>query len=328
MPTRLTGGAPPPSVLDRRTKRQRHPQDGEGAQGDGPGYGRGTAAVDHERHAHQSQTQQHEPGIGQPVRGRHQGLEPVLAEQDPVHRNGGHQRQRRGDRTRHGRGVDAAHQFVEPVETLLKGQGQQESGQQLNAGLCHSQLLEQGGPITVQPFGFGLRTGLVIPVLVSLGVVDIHDVTASSARRTHCATPRHVDSGLSAGSGRCMGWRGERASGFVRGRVRHPRARADHHWPPGEQQRDCGPAKPPPKTLRPPDRAVVGLAAFETAYHRDRSPRPDRPALDAWTPSAPDTRPPRPPSRCVNKEHGVYPAETNPQTRNVIDAPYATRRSQ
>jgi len=208
MPTRLTGGAPPPRVLDRRTKRQRHPQDGEGAQGNGPGYGRPTAAVDHvedhERRAHQSQTQQHEPGIGQPVRGRHQGLEPVLAEQDPVHRNGGHQRQRRGDRTRHGRGVDAAHQFVEPAETLPKGQGQQESGQQLNAGLCHSQLLEQGGPIAVQPLSFGLRACRIIPILVPFGMVDIHVITAWTPRRSHCATTRNVASDRSAGSGTFM----------------------------------------------------------------------------------------------------------------------------
>ena len=47
-------------------------------------------------------------------------------------------------------------------------------GEQLNAGLHDPQLLQQARPIAVQPLRFGFGAGSTIPLLIILGVVDIH----------------------------------------------------------------------------------------------------------------------------------------------------------
>ena len=58
---------------------------------------------------------------------------------------------------------------IEDVEALLKRQRQQQTGQQLHTGLHDPQLLQQTGPIAVQPFGFGFGASGAIPLLIVSG---------------------------------------------------------------------------------------------------------------------------------------------------------------
>jgi hypothetical protein len=81
----------------------------------------------------------------------------MLTKRPPVHRDRGDRRQRRGDRARHGGGIDGAHRVVKPAEALVKPECQQQSGRQLDAGLRDPQLVQQAGLIAIQRFGFGLR---------------------------------------------------------------------------------------------------------------------------------------------------------------------------
>lgn len=110
-------------------------------------------------------------------------LKAPLPKEDAVDADGSDQQHRRRHRTRHRtrhrREVHLPHDTVEDVEALLKGQRQEEARQQLNTGLHDAQFLEEAGPVAIQPFGLGLRPRPAIPILVGLGMVDVH-VTRSS----------------------------------------------------------------------------------------------------------------------------------------------------
>jgi len=95
----------------------------------------------------------------------------VLAKEQAMHAHRRDQQHGRADRTRHGDQINRAHHAVELGEPLLKRQGQEKAGEQLHAGLCHPQLLEEAGPITVQPLRFRL---VAIPIpLLGLGMLDV-----------------------------------------------------------------------------------------------------------------------------------------------------------
>ena len=89
-----------------------------------------------------------------------------------MHADGGDQQHRRADRAPDRDEIDRAHCAVELAEPLLKRQNQQKSGEQLDTGLRHPQLLQQARPITVQPLRFRL-VAVGVPVLAGLRMLDV-----------------------------------------------------------------------------------------------------------------------------------------------------------
>ena len=76
------------------------------------------------------------------------------------------------------RQVEHPHRVIERLKALLKRQGEQKPGEQLNTGLNDAQLLKQARPVAVEPLCVGLMALGVVPSAVLLGMVDI-DVDAS-----------------------------------------------------------------------------------------------------------------------------------------------------
>ncbi len=80
--------------------------------------------------------------------------------------------------------VNRAHDGVQLGEPLLKRQDQQEAGEQLDAGLRDPQLLQQAGPIAVQPLRFRF-VAVLVPLFGS---------GCSMSTRRFAAPPRWRDS--------------------------------------------------------------------------------------------------------------------------------------
>ncbi len=99
-------------------------------------------------------------------------FEAVPAKQQSMHADRGDQQHRRADRTTDRDEINRAHCAVKLGEPLLERQRQQEAGEQLDAGLRNPQLLQQAGPITVQPLRFGL-VAVLVPLFLGLGMLDV-----------------------------------------------------------------------------------------------------------------------------------------------------------
>jgi hypothetical protein len=139
-----------------------------------PRGGPGHRDEDDERYPGQRQPEQRQPGVGAPVRGRHQHLQAMPAEQQPMNADRGDEQNRCAHRTSHRRQIRRPHLLIENVEPLLERERQEEPGEQLHAGLHHPEFLQQAGPVAVEPLGFGLAALIAIPSLVVFRVVDIH----------------------------------------------------------------------------------------------------------------------------------------------------------
>ena len=84
-----------------------------------------------------------------------------------MHADGRNQQHGRAERTCHRDEVDDFHRAVESCESLLERDREQETGEQLDAGLRHLQFLQQARPIAVQ-LGFRL-VAVRIPRLSASG---------------------------------------------------------------------------------------------------------------------------------------------------------------
>ena len=133
-------------------------------------------------------TEQRKPGVGAPVRRRHQHLHAMAPEQQAVHGDRRNEQYRCAHRKSHRRQIHHPHVFAENVKTLLERQREQESGEQLDPGLDHPQLLQQAVPISVEPFDLSFAAFPTIPALVILRMVDIHGRDHRTSRSVCGAT--------------------------------------------------------------------------------------------------------------------------------------------
>ena len=100
------------------------------------------------------------------MRRRDQSLQAVLSEENSMHRYRGDEQDGGSHGAADRRQVEHPHRVVERLKALLKRQGEQKSGEQLNTGLNDAQLLQQARRVAVEPLCVGLvalRVVLVSP---------------------------------------------------------------------------------------------------------------------------------------------------------------------
>ncbi len=164
--------------LGAKQERQCKPEQTESGECDDPRHNSALSSrdciennVDNPYHREPEEQQAH---VCQAMRRRNEHGKSMPPKQNSVHSHGGDEKHGGGDRACHGGEVNDPHRVIENVEALLEGEGQEQAGQQLHTGLYDPQLLQEAGPISVEPFGDGLVTLRLVPLLVVPRVVNVH----------------------------------------------------------------------------------------------------------------------------------------------------------